>query len=254
MANSLHEKRILLVGAAGGLGRAAAHFLRAEGARVVASDVRAPADGDGDGEEFVAADLRDEAEVARLIRSAAERLGGLDGLANCAGWLAGEDGDAAALPLAAWQETISVNLTAAFLLCKHALPLLLAEPASSIVHVSSVAARAGSAIPQLAYTASKGGLEAMTRELAVAHARQGLRANCIALGPVRTQRNQHYFDTPAKLAARLRHIPMGRLGTPEEAVALIGFLLSDAAAYITGASLAVDGGITAAYLASGEED
>ena len=182
----------------------------------------------------------------------AERSAGWDGWQLPAGLRAKTA--CAALPLAAWQETISVNLTAAFLLCKHALPLLLAEPASSIVHVSSVAARAGSAIPQLAYTASKGGLEAMTRELAVAHARQGLRANCIALGPVRTQRNQHYFDTPAKLAARLRHIPMGRLGTPEEAVALIGFLLSDAAAYITGASLAVDGGITAAYLASGEGD
>ena len=249
MANPLHRKRILLVGAAGGLGRAAAKTLRAQGARLIASDVRPPARAVA-GAPFVAADLRAEAQIAALCAQAAKRLGGLDGLVNCAGVLEAADGDAAELPLAAWEATLSVNLTAAFLLCKHALPLLLAQRRASIVHISSVAARVGSAIPQLAYTASKGGLEAMTRELAITHARVGLRANCIALGPVRTKRNQHYFDTQAKLQARLRHIPMGRLGMGEEAAALIAFLLSDDAAYITGASLAVDGGITAAYLAS----
>lgn len=247
MANRLSRKRILLVGAAGGLGQAARKRLQAEGASVLASDRPSAA-----GEELVAADLREEAQAQALCAEAAKRLGGLDGLVNCAGVLDAADGDAAETPRAAWQATLDANLTAAFLLCKHALPLLLAERNASIVHISSVAARRGSAIAQLAYTASKGGLEAMTRELAVAHAAAGLRANCIALGPVRTKRNQHYFDTPAKLAARLRHIPMGRLGTPEEAAALIGFLLSDDAAYITGASLAMDGGIAAAYLASRE--
>ncbi len=135
-------------------------------------------------------------------------------------------------------------------MCKAALPSLLAngESGGSIVALSSVVAHSASAHPQLAYTTSKGAIEAMTREIAMSYARDNIRANCVAPGPVLTERTAPYFDTPKKWQMRRRHIPMGRLGKPEEIAALVCFLLSDAAAWTTGAVYRADGGISASYL------
>jgi NAD(P)-dependent dehydrogenase (short-subunit alcohol dehydrogenase family) len=162
--------------------------------------------------------------------------------------LGDDDGMPAQTPLATWQATLDTNLTGAFLVYKAALPHLIKQQSGSLVTMSSVVAHSASAVPQIAYTTSKGALEAMTREIAMAHARDNIRANCVAPGPVLTPRTAGYFDSDEKWQARRQHIPMGRLGRPEEIAALVCFLLSDEAGWQTGSVYRADGGISASYL------
>ncbi len=183
-----------------------------------------------------------------MVEQAIGELGGLDGVVNNAAMLVDTDAMPADTPLKSWQDTLAVNLTGAFLVYKHALPHLLAQQSGSLVTMSSLVARSASAEPQIAYTTSKGGLEAMTREIAITHARDNIRANCVAPGPVLTERTARYFDSDEKWRARRKHIPMGRLGRPEEIAALVCFLLSDEAGWQTGSIYRADGGISAAYL------
>jgi len=156
-------------------------------------------------------------------------------------------------PLAAWDATIAVNLTAVFLACKYGLPHLLAAGKGALVNNASVVALTGSAYPQIAYTAAKGGVLAMTREIAVMYARRGLRANAICPGPVATSLVTAFMADDAAWNLRRPYMPMGRLGQPEEIANLVAFLASDEASYITGAAYAIDGGISAAYVIDDSE-
>jgi len=251
----LSRKKILLTGANGGLGRAIAEKALAEGAHLAlcekTQDLAASAQAalpDNDNVIALAADITDEAAVQAMVAQTISALGGLDGVVNNAAMLADDDAMPADTPLASWQDTLAVNLTGAFLVYKHALPHLIEQQSGSLVTMSSVVANNASAVPQIAYTTSKGGLEAMTREIAIAHARDNIRANCVAPGPVLTERTARYFDNDEKWQARRKHIPMGRLGRPEEIAALVCFLLSDEAGWQTGGVYRADGGIAAAYL------
>lgn len=249
----LQDKVVLLTGAAGGLGAATAERLAAECACPVMIDRDAPAldrvreNLDPEKSLSLAGDITDEGFVASMTSRALEKFGKIDGLVNSAAILLPEDGDITQTPLGCWQKTLETNLTGVFLSCQAALPHL-AKQGGAIVNLSSVVAHAASASSQIAYATAKGGIEALTKEIAISHARHNIRANCVAPGPVKTDRTAHYFDTAEKWQARRRHIPMGRLGKPEEIAALVCFLLSEDAGYITGASYLADGGIANAYL------
>ena len=252
---SLTGKKILLTGADGGLGRAIAALAAEQGAylalaektpALAASALSALADGHQ--ACAVAADLADDEATAAMVAQAVDELGGLDGVVVNHAMLARDDGALTETSMQSWQDTLNVNLGGAFRVYKAALPKLIEQQSGSLVTLSSVVAHSASANPQIAYTTSKGALEAMTREMAMTHARDNIRANCVAPGPVLTERTAHYFDTDEKWQARRKHIPMGRLGRPEEIAALVCFLLSDAAGWQTGGVYRVDGGISASYL------
>jgi len=251
----LSGKKLLLTGANGGLGRAIAEKALAEGAQLALcertqelADSALAAQNNIEKAHALAADLTQEHAVESMVAKATEEMGGLDGVINNAAMLADDDGMPSETPLESWQATLDVNLTGAFLVYKYALPHLVRQQSGSLVTLSSVVAHSASAVPQIAYTTSKGALEAMTREIAMAHARDNIRANCVAPGPVLTDRTARYFDTPEKWQTRRRHIPMGRLGRPEEIAALVCFLLSDEAGWQTGGIYRADGGISASYL------
>ena len=253
----LKDKKILITGANGGLGRAMAAAMAESGARLalceqtqeLAEAAKAALPAPARAQTFAfAGDLTDADAVAAMVSDCATALQGLDGLVNNAAILTDDDTDPVATPLDSWRATLEVNVTGAFLMCKNVLPLFVAQKHGAIVTLSSVVAHSASATSQIAYTTSKGALEAMTREIAVAYARDNIRANCVAPGPVLTDRTQHYFDTPEKWQMRRRHIPMGRLGRPEEVAALVCFLLGDDAGWQTGGVYRVDGGISAAYV------
>ena len=250
----LRDKRIIIIGANGCLGQALAERLVAENCRLLLVDkdiIKSAEQVTSDGCLTMVADVRDAAQVSKVMAYAEEKLGGIDGLVNMAAILMPEDA-ALETPLAAFEASLATNLTGTFLTCQAALPYLLKGQHSAIVNVSSVVAHAASATAQLAYTSAKGGVEALTREIAMAYARQGIRANCVAPGPVLSARNQHYFDDDEKWQARRQHIPMGRLGKPHEIAGTIAFLLSDDAGYITGTSILADGGIANAYVIKDE--
>lgn len=255
----LKEKPILLTGAAGGIGRAIAKRLHMAECRLILAEKT----------DALAAQARqylpDEAEIislagdisqpetaAHIVQQAEAAFGGLYGLVNNAAILEAKDGGIVETDYQTWQTTLNMNLTSVYLMCHHALPALKhyanAHGGSAIINMSSITAHRGSAQAQIAYTTAKGGVEALTREIAIAHARDNIRANCVAAGPVKTERTAHYFDTDEKWQLRRRHIPMGRLGKPEEIAGLVAFLLSEEANYMTGASYLADGGIAHAYL------
>lgn len=251
----LSGKKLLLTGANGGIGRAIASYALSEGAELALCEQNEPlvaqameAQGNHAKAHGFAGDLTDELAVKQMVESAINAMNGLDGVINNAAMLADDDGMPTETPLASWQATLDVNLTGAFLVYKYALPHLIKQQSGSLVTLSSVVAHSASAIPQIAYTTSKGALEAMTREIAIAHARDNIRANCVAPGPVLTERTARYFDSDEKWQTRRKHIPMGRLGRPEEIAALVGFLLSDEAGWQTGGVYRADGGISASYL------
>jgi len=249
----LAGKVALITGAGGGMGRVAAERFAAEGAKVVVVDVDerpevVDAIGAAGGKAIaIAADVRDFAQVESAVAKTVEAFGGLSVLYNNAGVSLGDDDDAVTSSESPWDLTMDVNVKGLWLCCKAGIPAMLESGGGSIINVASFVAHLGAATPQLAYTTSKGAVLSMTREIAVTYARQGIRANALCPGPVLTPLLAKYLSDDEKRNRRLVHIPMGRFGTSEEMVNGALFLASDEASFMTGQSLLIDGGITAAY-------
>ena len=256
MSQRLQGKVALITGAGGGIGGESALLFAAEGAAVVAVDVDESAANEcarrvkaaGGRALSIFADVSQDADCARMVKEAEKAFGKLDVLFNNAGIMDSGDDDAVKTSEAVWERTMAINLKGVFLGCKHGIPALKRAGGGSVINVASFVAHLGAATPQLAYTASKGGVLAMTRELAVIHARQNIRVNALSPGPLRTELLMKFLDTDAKKQRRLVHIPMGRFGEAKEMAKAALFLASDDSSYMTGASLLVDGGITAAYV------
>jgi NAD(P)-dependent dehydrogenase (short-subunit alcohol dehydrogenase family) len=249
----LDGKVALITGAGSGMGRVAAERFAAEGAKVAVVDVAEHPEvveavaGAGGEAISVAADVRELAAVRAAVAATVDAFGGLHVLYNNAGVSLGDDDDAVSTPEATWELTMDVNVKGLWLCCKAGIPALLDSGGGSIVNVASFVAHLGAATPQLAYTTSKGAVLAMTRELAVIYARQGIRVNALCPGPVLTPLLAQYLSDEGKRQRRLVHIPMGRFGEAAEMVNGALFLASDESSYMTGQSLLIDGGITAAY-------
>lgn len=256
MTARLKDRVALITGTASGIGLETVKLFAAEGARVVAVDVleeagRAALEGLGLSDEdvhFVAADISQAGDCRRMIEQAEERFGKLDVLFNNAGILHADDADAEGTSEAIWDLTMNVNLRGVFLGCKYGIPALRRAGGGSIINTASFVARLGAATPQLAYTASKGGVLALTRELAVIHARENIRVNALCPGPLRTELLFKVLDTEEKRQRRLVHIPQGRFGEAAEMAKAALFLASEESSYVTGTDFLVDGGITAAYV------
>jgi NAD(P)-dependent dehydrogenase (short-subunit alcohol dehydrogenase family) len=252
----LEGKVALITGAGSGMGRAAAELFAREGARVVVTDVvddagTATVDairGAGGEATFVRTDVSNWDDCVAMVRAATDTFGALHVLYNNAGVFPDDDGGVLDTPEPTWQRVMDINLKGVWLGCRAGIPALLASGGGSIVNVASFVALMGAATAQIAYTASKGGVLAMTREMAVEYARQGIRANALCPGPIETPLLQELLSDPARRARRMVHIPMGRLGRAEELAKAALFLASDDASFMTGAALVVDGGITAAYV------
>ncbi len=259
MANTtgrLDGKVALITGAASGIGRESSLLFAKEGASVLAVDVnetdgQATVDailGDGGRAHFVRADVSAAEDCERMIAAAESTFGSLDVLFNNAGIMHADDADAIDTAEPVWDLTMRVNLKGVYLGCKFGIPALRRAGGGSIINTASFVAQLGAATPQLAYTASKGGVLAMTRELAVVHARENIRVNALCPGPLRTELLMKFLDTEAKKQRRLVHIPMGRFGEASEIAHSALFLASDDSSYVTGATFNVDGGIAAAYV------
>lgn len=246
-------KRALITGSAAGLGRVAAELFAREGAAVVVADVDDGADtvaaiiDAGGSASYVAVDVTDDASVHDAVAHAVATFGGLDVLYNNAGISPGDDDGPTNTSDETWTRVLDVNVTGIARCCRHGIPALLASGGGSIVNVASFVAHLGAATPQIAYTASKGAVLAMTREIAVTYARQGIRANALCPGPVLTPLLTKFLSDDAKRQRRLVHVPMGRFGEPIEIANGALFLASDESSFMTGQSLLIDGGITAAY-------
>jgi NAD(P)-dependent dehydrogenase (short-subunit alcohol dehydrogenase family) len=252
----LNGKVAVITGTGGGVGRAAALAFAAEGAAIVAGDIAdepnaataAAVVAAGGRAVAVHADVADEAQVAALVARAEADFGRLDILFNNAGIMLADDADAVAVDEGVIDRTLATNVKGVILGCKHGIPALRRAGGGSIINTASFVASMGAATPQVAYTASKGAVLSLTRELAVLHAREGIRVNSISPGPLRTELLMKYLDTPEKEARRLVHIPMGRFGEADEIARAALFLASADASYVTGTDLRVDGGISAAYV------
>jgi NAD(P)-dependent dehydrogenase (short-subunit alcohol dehydrogenase family) len=251
----LEGKVCVITGAGGGMGREAAVVFAEEGALVCAADVSLEAV-----EETVSlcpdsralavrADVSDEADVRGMLAAAAERFGGIDVLYNNAGISPDDDGSVTDTSVEAWERVMGVNARGVFLCCKHGIPYLLERGGGSVINVASFVAILGAATSQIAYTASKGAVLAMSRELGVQFARRGVRVNALCPGPVETPLLLNiYGSDPAALERRRTHWPTGRLAKPREIVNAAVFLASDESTYVNGATFLVDGGLTAAYV------
>lgn len=251
MPQRLDGRVAVVTGAGSGIGRASALRLAADGAHVVCVDIDEDA-GKGVAREvdglFVRADVTEEAEVAGMYRAALAEFGRIDIAFNNAGISPPEDGSILETGTDVWERVAKVNLTSVYLCCKHVIPHLL-ENGGSVINTASFVAMLGAATSQIAYTASKGGVLAMSRELGVQFARQKVRVNALCPGPVNTPLLRELFaKDPERAARRLVHVPMGRFAEPEEIAAAVAFLASDDASFITASTFLVDGGITSAYV------
>ena len=251
----LEGKVALITGTAGGIGRATALRFASEGARVVAVDfvaanhetvelIRAA----GGEATAVQADVSDDADVASAVKTAEETYGRLDVAFNNAGIMLADDSDSIATSEETIDKTLAVNLKGVLYGCRHQIPAMRRAGGGSIINTASFVASVGAATPQIAYTASKGAVLSMTRELAVIHARENIRVNALSPGPLRTEMLMSYLDTEEKRQRRLVHVPMGRFGEATEMASAALFLASADSSYMTGANLQVDGGLTAAYV------
>jgi NAD(P)-dependent dehydrogenase (short-subunit alcohol dehydrogenase family) len=248
----LAGKVAVVTGAGSGIGLASARRFAAEGARVVCVDID-ELSGKSAAEEvdglFVRADVTDESDVIAMYTEAVDTYGGLDIAFNNAGISPPDDDSILTTGLEAWRRVQEVNLTSVYLCCKHAIPHMQARGGGSIINTASFVAVMGSATSQISYTASKGGVLAMSRELGVQFAREGIRVNALCPGPVNTPLLQELFaKDPERAARRLVHVPLGRFAEPEEIAAAVAFLASDDSSFITASSFLVDGGISGAYV------
>jgi NAD(P)-dependent dehydrogenase (short-subunit alcohol dehydrogenase family) len=252
VSNRLDGKVAVITGAASGIGRASALRFAAEGAHVVVADLDdagGTALADEIGGLFVHADVTDADDVQEMYATAVERFGGLDVCFNNAGISPPDDDSILETGLDAWRRVQEVNLTSVYLCCKYGIPHLLDRGRGSVINTASFVAVMGAATSQISYTASKGGVLAMSRELGVQFARQGVRVNALCPGPVNTPLLQELFaKDPERAARRLVHIPMGRFAEPGEIAAAAAFLASDDSSFITASQFLVDGGISGAYV------
>ncbi len=252
----LKDKVALITGAGGGIGWRTARLFAREGAAIVAVDIDdaasercvAEINASGGAAINVRADVSQAADCENMIAAAEREFGKLDILFNNAGISHAEDDDAINTSEAVWDLTMRVNVKGVFLGCKYGIPALRRAGGGSIINTASFVALLGAATPQLAYTASKGAVLSLTRELAVVHARENIRVNALCPGPLRTELLMKYLDTDEKKRRRLVHIPMGRFGEAEEIAKAALYLASDEASFVTGSAFTVDGGITAAYV------
>jgi NAD(P)-dependent dehydrogenase (short-subunit alcohol dehydrogenase family) len=252
----LDGKVALITGAASGMGKVAAMLFATEGAAVVVADVtddvgEATAEainGDGGSAAYVHADVSNASEVDAMIGFTIERFGALHVLYNNAGVFPSDDGSVLGTPEETWDRVMAINLKGVFLGCKYGIPAILDSGGGSIINVASFVALMGAATAQIAYTASKGGVLSMTREIAVEFARKNIRANALCPGPIETPLLAELMSDPARRERRLVHIPIGRLGQAHELANAALFLASDESSFMTGATFVVDGGITAAYV------
>jgi NAD(P)-dependent dehydrogenase (short-subunit alcohol dehydrogenase family) len=251
----LDGKVCVITGAGGGIGRASALRFAREGGRIACADVveetgRATAAdivAAGGEAAFVPVDVTDEASVRALYEAAEERFGAVHVLFNNAGVLLPGDVSVLDTDLDAWRRVLDINLTGVFLCCKHGIPKLLAAGGGSVVNMGSVSGLIGSATSQIGYAATKGGVIALSRDIAVEFARRGIRCNALCPGPVETPLALQLYGDEAAWQRRAVHIPVGRLGKAEEVAEAALFLASDESSFVTGSSLVVDGGIVAAY-------
>jgi NAD(P)-dependent dehydrogenase (short-subunit alcohol dehydrogenase family) len=241
----LSGKVCVITGAAGGIGSATASLFQGEGARVVGVDVQ-----EHDvGELALQADLTDERSVADLYERASRELGRIDVLFNNAGIAPADDASVLDTTLEAWERVQATNLRSVFLCCKHGIPHLLRAGGGSVINTASFVAVMGAATSQISYTASKGGVLALSRELGVEFARQGVRVNALCPGPVDTPLLRELFaKDPEQAERRLVHVPMGRFARAEEIASAVMFLASDESSYVNASTFLVDGGITGAYV------
>ena len=249
----LDGKVVVITGAGGGMGRDATILFSHEGASVCVADV------DGEAAEDTAAEAReafamtvdvaDGESVAAMYAATAERYGGIDVLYNNAGISPPDDASILETKPEAWQRVQDVNTTGVYLCCKHGIPHLLERGGGSVINVASFVALMGAATSQISYTASKGAVLSLSRELGVQFARQGVRVNALCPGPVETPLLLRIFgDDPAAYDRRRVHLPMGRLAKPREIVNAALFLASDESSYVNAATFVVDGGLSAAYV------
>ncbi|HEY8652400.1 MAG TPA: 3-oxoacyl-ACP reductase [Dermatophilaceae bacterium] len=252
MAGRIEGKVAVVTGGSSGIGLATVRRFAAEGAKVVIGDVddangsRIAREIDG---AFVHCDVTNPEQVETLCRTAKDKYGSIDIAFNNAGISPPEDDSILTTDLAAWRRVQEVNLTSVYLCCKAVLPYMLEQKKGSIINTASFVAVLGAATSQISYTASKGGVLSMSRELGVQFAREGVRVNALCPGPVNTPLLQELFASdPERAARRLVHIPVGRFAEPDEIASAVLFLASDESSFITAAQFMVDGGIAGAYV------
>jgi NAD(P)-dependent dehydrogenase (short-subunit alcohol dehydrogenase family) len=248
----LKDKVALITGAGSGIGRATALLFSKEGAAVVCVDVNENAARETASQTensiSVRADVSKASDCENMVAAAEKKFGKLNVMFNNAGIMHAEDDDAVSTSEKVWDLTLDINAKGVFLGCKYGIPALKRAGGGSIINTASFVAHLGAATPQIAYTASKGAVLALSRELAVIHARQNIRVNALSPGPLKTELLMSFLDTEAKKQRRLVHVPMGRFGEAEEIAKAALYLASDDSSYVTGTEFLVDGGITAAYV------
>ena len=247
------EGRVAVItGGASGIGLASARRLASEGAKIVIADVAddaGKAAADEVGGLYVRTDVTEEEQVKALFQTTVDEFGSLDVAFNNAGISPPEDDSILTTGLEAWQRVQQVNLTSVYLCCKYAIPHMRKQGKGSIINTASFVAVMGAATSQISYTASKGGVLSMSRELGVQFARENIRINALCPGPVNTPLLKELFaKDPERAARRLVHVPVGRFAEPEELAAAVAFLASDDASFITASQFLVDGGISGAYV------
>ena len=252
MGDRLAGKVAVVTGAGSGIGLATARRFAVEGAKVVCADIDDEAGAKAAteiGGRYVKVDVTSEPQVRALFQAAVDEYGGLDITFNNAGISPPDDDSILTTDMDAWRRVQDVNLTSVYLCCKYAIEQMRAHGGGSIINTASFVAVLGSATSQISYTASKGGVLSMSRELGVQFAREGIRVNALCPGPVNTPMLQELFaKDPERAARRLVHVPMGRFAEAEEIAAAVTFLASDDASFITASTFLVDGGISAAYV------